>query len=61
METVINLRSKIGNDRFAIKTPHLHHPSLGEAELWMACHSYPSEAKGKDGVLHSLGEGGPKP
>ena len=40
---------------------HLHHPSLGAAELWMACQPYPSDAMGKDGVLHILGEGGRKP
>ncbi len=26
---------------------HLHHPSLGGAELRMACHPYPSECEGK--------------
>ena len=40
---------------------NLHHPSLGRAELRMACHPYPNRVKGKGGVLRSLGEGGRKP
>ncbi len=47
----------IGEGAFS---PRLHHPSLGRAELRMACQPYPSKAKGKDGVLHSLGGGGQK-
>ena len=50
------------NEKSGFDSRHLHHPSLGKAELRMACHSYPSEAKGKDGVLRlvrrSFSEGG---